>query len=183
MFILNRTVFSWLGVFNRRQVSSKSTIFALSTVYGKSGVAVIRVSGPRSSQALRSLLNRDEELKPRHAYLRALYHPRTGEMIDKGLVFWFREPASFTGEDSCELQVHGSLAVIAALQDALGHIDGLRPASPGEFTKRAFYNNKLNLTEVEGLADLIHAETEAQRKQVSCLYNLSALFIIYNNYF
>lgn len=174
-FLFRQIAFSIRNSNIRRNLNSNSTIFALSTVYGKSGVAVIRVSGPKSLNALHLLLGHHEELRPRYAYLRSLYHPKTGEMIDKGLVFWFRGPASFTGEDSCELQVHGSVAVIAALQEALSQIDGLRCAAPGEFTKRAFYNNKLNLTEVEGLADLIHAETEAQRKQVKSQFIIKCI--------
>lgn len=107
------------------------------------------------------------EPKPRYAHLKPLYHPQSKEVIDKGLVLWFPGPHSFTGEDCCEFQVHGSLAVVAALLEALGKIPGLRAAAAGEFTKRAFFGGKLDLIEVEGLADLIHAETEAQRKQVS----------------
>lgn len=127
---------------------------------------MIRVSGPRTRHALQTLVGNRHELKARYAYLRSICHPETKEIIDKGLVLWFPGPASFTGEDSCEFQVHGSLAVIAAILDALGKVPGLRPATAGEFTKRAFYSGKFDLTEVEGLADLIHAETEAQRKQV-----------------
>lgn len=108
--------------------------------------------------------------KPRFAYLRKLWHPKTDELIDKGLLLWFPGPHSFTGEDACEFQVHGGPAVIAAVLDALASMDGrssgeFRFARPGEFTKRAFSAGKLDLTEVEGLADLIHAETEQQRKQ------------------
>lgn len=147
---------------------SGNTIYALSSAYGKCGVSVVRVSGPQTRQALVALLGKKYELKERYAHLKAIYHPKTSEMIDRGLVLWFPGPASFTGEDCCEFQVHGSLAVIAAIMDALGHVPGLRPATAGEFTKRAFFGNKLDLTEVEGLADLIHAETEAQRKQVCC---------------
>lgn len=150
-----------------RLMSSENTIFALSSAYGKCGVSVIRVSGPHTRQALQAIVKNRNELKGRHCYLKSLYHPKTNEIIDKGLVLWFPGPASYTGEDSCEFQVHGSLAVIAAIMDALSHVSGLRPATPGEFTKRAFFGNKLDLTEVDGLADLIHAETEAQRKQVS----------------
>lgn len=152
-----------------RCMSSANTIYALSSAYGKCGVSVIRVSGPETRKALRAIVHNHNELNARHAYLKNLYHPETNEIIDRGLVLWFPGPASFTGEDSCEFQVHGSLAVISAMMDALGHISGLRPATPGEFTKRAFFGNKLDLTKVEGLADLIHAETEAQRKQVHIL--------------
>ncbi|XP_058984176.1 tRNA modification GTPase GTPBP3, mitochondrial isoform X2 [Musca domestica] len=147
-----------------KRYSSASTIYALSSAYGKCGVSVIRVSGPQTRKCLRSIIG-STTLKERFAHLKALYHPKTNEMIDKALVLWFPGPSSFTGEDCCEFQVHGSLAVISAMFDALSQIPGLRPAKPGEFTKRAFFGNKLDLTEVEGLADLIHAETEAQRKQ------------------
>lgn len=169
--IINRQMYClW-----KRYMSNASTIYALSSAYGKCGVSVIRVSGPQTRQVLCAILGKKYELKQRLAYLKALYHPKTNEMIDRGLVLWFPGPASFTGEDCCEFQVHGSLAVIAAMMDALGHVRGLRPASPGEFTKRAFFGNKLDLTEVEGLADLIHAETEAQRKQVDCFLRHRAL--------
>lgn len=157
------------------------TIFSLSSGYGKCGVSVIRVSGPRTRHALQTLVGNRHELKARYAYLRSICHPETKEIIDKGLVLWFPGPASFTGEDSCEFQVHGSLAVIAAILDALGKVPGLRPATAGEFTKRAFYSGKFDLTEVEGLADLIHAETEAQRKQ-AMLQSAGALSRVYDNW-
>ncbi|XP_045594526.1 tRNA modification GTPase GTPBP3, mitochondrial isoform X2 [Procambarus clarkii] len=102
---------------------------------------------------------------PRVATLRKIIHPLTGEGLDQGLVLWFPGPHSFTGEDCCELHVHGGLAVIAALLAALSTLPGYQPAQPGDFTKRAFYHGKLDLTSVEGLGDLIHAETEAQRRQ------------------
>ncbi|XP_065354707.1 tRNA modification GTPase GTPBP3, mitochondrial [Calliphora vicina] len=161
--------------------SSANTIYSLSSAYGKCGVSVIRVSGPQTRKALRAIVGNRHELKERHAYLKSLRHPKSNEIIDKGLVLWFPGPASFTGEDSCEFQVHGSLAVIAAMMEALGHISGLRPATPGEFTKRAFFGNKLDLTEVEGLADLIHAETEAQRKQ-ALLQSTGSLSRLYDNW-
>lgn len=132
--------------------------------FGKCGVAVIRVSGPNSSEALKHISGL-KEFKPRYAHLRSLRHPNTKELIDKGLVLWFPGPHSFSGEDSCEFQIHGGPAVISAMLNALSALKGYRPAEPGEFTKRAFFAGKLDLTEVEGLADLIHAETEAQRKQ------------------
>lgn len=142
-------------------------MYISNTGYGKCGVSVIRVSGPQTRQALKSLVGPKFEAKARYAALKSFYHPVSKEMIDQGLLLWFPGPASFTGEDCCEFQVHGSLAVIAAMLDALGNVPGLRPAKPGEFTKRAFFGGKFDLTEVDGLADLIHAETEAQRKQVS----------------
>ncbi|XP_073824274.1 5-taurinomethyluridine-[tRNA] synthase subunit GTPB3, mitochondrial [Musca autumnalis] len=160
-----------------KRYSTASTIYALSSAYGKCGVSVIRVSGPQTRKCLRNIVG-SATLKERYAHLKSFYHPKTNEMIDKGLVLWFPGPSSFTGEDCCEFQIHGSIAVIAAMLDALSHISGLRPAKPGEFTKRAFFGNKLDLTEVEGLADLIHAETEAQRKQAlqQCNGSLSRLY-------
>lgn len=104
-------------------------------------------------------------MRPRYATLRKIWHPKTKDSIDKGLVLWFPGPHSFTGEDCCEFQVHGGSAVVSAICDALNSIDGCRPALAGEFAKRAFRSNKLDLIEIEGLADLIHAETEIQRKQ------------------
>lgn len=104
-------------------------------------------------------------IKARFAHLKNFYHPTTNELIDRGLLLWFPKPNSFTGEDCCEFQVHGGPAIVSAMYSALNTIESVRPANPGEFTKRAFWSNKLDLTEVEGLADLIHAETEMQRKQ------------------
>ena len=143
-----------------------STTLLLSKGKGKCGVSIVRVSGPRTKQALQALVGAKFEPKARYAHLKSLFHPQNGDLIDKGLVLWFPGPYSFTGEDCCEFQVHGSIAVVAALLDALGKVPGLRTAAAGEFTKRAFFGGKLDLIEVEGLADLIHAETEAQRKQV-----------------
>ncbi|XP_023290896.2 tRNA modification GTPase GTPBP3, mitochondrial [Lucilia cuprina] len=164
-----------------RLMSTANTIYSLSSAYGKCGVSVIRVSGPQTRQALQAIVGNRHELKERYAYLKTFHHPKSNEIIDKGIVLWFPGPASYTGEDSCEFQVHGSLAVIAAMMDALGHVTGLRPATPGEFTKRAFFGNKLDLTEVEGLADLIHAETEAQRKQ-ALLQSTGSLSRLYDNW-
>ncbi|CAH1252548.1 GTPBP3 [Branchiostoma lanceolatum] len=157
------------GVFARFSSSNygcgfDSTIFALSSGHGKCGVAVVRVSGPHASSAVRRLTRRPVVPAGRRAALRRLYDP-AGEPLDKGLVIWFPGPHSFTGEDSCEFHVHGGPSVVTSLLMVLGGMEGLRPAEAGEFTKRAFQNGKLDLTEVEGLADLIHAETEAQRKQ------------------
>ncbi|XP_063695842.1 tRNA modification GTPase GTPBP3, mitochondrial [Culicoides brevitarsis] len=147
------------------QKKAKSdTIFALSSGFGKCGVAVIRVSGPDSLNSIQKIAG-NFALKPRNAHLRSLRHPISGELIDKGLVLWFPGPQSFSGEDSCEFQVHGGTAVVQGILEALSSLPNFRPAEPGEFTKRAFYSGKLDLTEVEGLADLIHAETELQRRQ------------------
>ena len=136
------------------------TIFALASARGKAGVAVVRLSGPASHRAVARFC----ALPPvRKAALRRLIWQ--GEVLDEALVLLFAKGASFTGEDSAELQVHGSSAVIAAVLRALGSIEGLRLAEPGEFTRRALENGCLDLTQVEGLADLIDAETEAQRRQ------------------
>ncbi|XP_063472432.1 tRNA modification GTPase GTPBP3, mitochondrial isoform X2 [Symphalangus syndactylus] len=144
---------------------SGATIFALSSGQGRCGIAVIRTSGPASGHALR-ILTAPRDLPPaRHASLRLLSDPRSGEPLDRALVLWFPGPQSFTGEDCVEFHVHGGPAVVSGVLQALGSVPGLRPAEAGEFTRRAFANGKLNLTEVEGLADLIHAETEAQRRQ------------------
>ncbi|XP_005096541.1 tRNA modification GTPase GTPBP3, mitochondrial [Aplysia californica] len=140
-----------------------STIFALSSGAGKCGVAVIRLSGSKSSYALKQLCGK--VTKPRTASLCKLMNPQTQELLDRALVLWFPGPKSFTGEDCAELHIHGGPAVVSAVLTALGSLSGLTPALPGEFSKRAFANGKLDLTEVEGLGDLIHAETEAQRKQ------------------
>ncbi|XP_028711775.2 tRNA modification GTPase GTPBP3, mitochondrial isoform X2 [Peromyscus leucopus] len=142
-----------------------STIFALSSGQGRCAIAVIRTSGPASGLALRSLTASREPPPARSACLRLLRHPRSGEPLDRALVLWFPGPQSFTGEDCVELHVHGGPAVVSGVLQALGSVPGLRPAEAGEFTRRAFAHGKLSLTEVEGLADLIHAETEAQRRQ------------------
>jgi tRNA modification GTPase len=138
------------------------TIYSLSSGAGRAGVAVIRVSGPDAAVALKAVARRVP--KPRRATLSRLTHPATGAAIDEALVLWLPGPASFTGDDSAEFHVHGGRAVVAALLDALGSLDGLRPAEAGEFTRRAFMNGRLDLVAVEGLADLIAAETEVQRR-------------------
>ncbi|XP_024899605.1 tRNA modification GTPase GTPBP3, mitochondrial isoform X2 [Pteropus alecto] len=144
---------------------SGSTIFALSSGQGRCGIAVIRTSGPASGHALRSLTAPRDLPPARSACLRLLRDPCSGEPLDRALVLWFPGPQSFTGEDCAEFHVHGGPAVVSGVLQALGRVPGLRPAEAGEFTRRAFAHGKLSLTEVEGLADLIHAETEAQRRQ------------------
>jgi len=139
------------------------TIFALSTALGRSGVAVVRVSGKDALSSLQSLCAR--HVKPRQAELVQLINPKTEQIIDDALVIWFPKPRSFTGEDTVEYHVHGSHAVIDSLILCLGETSGLRHANPGEFTRRAFENGKMDLTAAEGLADLIEAETEIQKKQ------------------
>jgi tRNA modification GTPase len=144
-------------------VPDRDTIFALSSGRPPAAIAVIRVSGPRAGFALERLIGRVPE--PRHAVLARVRDPDSREVIDEGLALWFPAPKSETGEDIAELQVHGGRAVIAAVLAALGKLEGLRPAEAGEFTRRAFENGRLDLTAVEGLADLVAAETEAQRRQ------------------
>ncbi|KAL3289389.1 hypothetical protein HHI36_022819 [Cryptolaemus montrouzieri] len=143
----------------------KSTIFALSSGQGKCGVSIIRISGSNAKAALESMAGFSKPPQPRYAFLRSLRNPQSGVIIDKGLVLWFPGPRSFTGEDTCEFQIHGGLAVVNGILESLSTINSYRIAEPGEFTKRAFENGVLDLTEVEGLADLLNAETEIQRKQ------------------
>jgi tRNA modification GTPase len=138
------------------------TIYALSTAQGKAGVAVIRVSGPNAFDAVRALAG--DVPDPRRASLRIL-KDANGVRLDEALVLTFEENHSFTGEQSAEFQVHGSTAVIAAVMKSLSLMDQLRLSEPGEFTRRALENGQLDLAQVEGLADLIDAETEAQRRQ------------------
>jgi tRNA modification GTPase len=147
---------------NRPVTLACETIFALSSGRPPAAIAVVRVSGPRAGDALTALAGRIPV--PRQAMLARL-RGSNGEPIDDALVLWFPGPRSETGEDTAELQLHGGRAVVAAVLAALGGVPGLRPAEAGEFTRRAFANGKLDLTRVEGLADLIGAETEAQRRQ------------------
>lgn len=140
------------------------TIFALSSGRGPAGVAVVRVSGARAADAITRLTGKPLPA-PRQASLRQLADPSNGEVIDQALVLWFPAPNSFTGEDVVEFHIHGGPAVISGLLSVLGNLAGFRAAEPGEFTRRAFSAGKLDLTQVEGIADLIHAETEAQRRQ------------------
>ncbi len=142
---------------------ARDTIYALSSGRPPAAIAVIRISGPRAGDTLKALGGKLPE--PRRAALARVRDPANGEVIDEALALWFPGPNSETGEDTVELQLHGGRAVIAAVLGALGQMDGLRPAEAGEFTRRAFENGKLDLTAVEGLADLIGAETQAQRRQ------------------
>jgi len=138
------------------------TIFAPATARGKAGLAVLRLSGPESHVALRRLAGR---VPPARRLTRAMLRDAAGGLLDDALVVAFDAGASFTGEEAGELHVHGSPAVVAAVLRALGAMPGLRLADPGEFARRALENGRLDLTQVEGLADLIEAETEAQRRQ------------------
>lgn len=142
-------------------MTSRDTIFALSSGSLPSGVAVIRLSGPGTEAALKAMAG--SLPTPRQLGLRTLAAP-DGEFLDRGLVVCFPGPLSFTGEDCGEVHAHGGRAVIAAILKTLGDMHGLRPAEAGEFTRRAFLHGKLDLTRAEGLADLIEAETEAERR-------------------
>src|SRR5260370_40322198 len=142
--------------------STSDTIFALSSGRPPAAIAVVRMSGPRSRFGLERMIGRLPE--PRRAVLARVRDPATGEVIDDSLALWFPGPHSETGEDVAELQLHGGRAVIAAVFAALSDLPGLRPAEAGEFTRRAFENGKLDLTAVEGLADLVMAETEGQHR-------------------
>ena len=137
------------------------TIFAPATAPGRAAVAVVRLSGPRAGETLSALAGRRPA--PRRAALRRLRAP-DGALLDEALVLWMPGPASYTGEDSAELHLHGGPAVVAGVLEALAAL-GLRLAEPGEFTRRAFENGRLDLAQAEGVADLIEAETEAQRRQ------------------
>lgn len=153
----------------RLQVAStgtvaRDTIFALSSAAGRAAIAVIRISGPKAADAVEALSGRALPA-PRHATYGRLRDPFEGTELDDGLILWFAAPGSETGEDVGELQIHGGRATVSAVLEALAKVPGLRPAEPGEFTRRAFLNGKLDLTAVEGLADLVNAETEAQRRQ------------------
>ena len=139
------------------------TIYALSSGVGRAGVAVIRVSGPAALLLPQMFAGIDVEA--RKARLASVRHPTTGELIDRGLLLFFPTPNSFTGEDVVEFHVHGGRAVVTAMIDALSSCDDLRAAEPGEFTRRAFANGKLDLASAEGLADLIAADTELQRQR------------------
>ncbi len=142
----------------------EDTIFALSTARGRAGIAVIRLSGAQSLPAAARLAGRDS-FSPRTAHLVTFSEPETGAELDRGLVLWFPAPGSFSGEDMAEFHIHGGFALIDLFMDALGKMAGLRPAEPGEFTRRAFENGKMDLTAAEGLGDLILAETRAQHRQ------------------
>lgn len=159
-------------------MKTQSTIFALSSAYGKAGVSVFRISGPNAYTVLEKLSG-GKKFLPNVMKFTNLYHPKTGILLDSGMAVFFKGPASYTGEDTVELFTHGSVAVIDSIYEALSKFKEARLAEPGEFTKQAFLNNKLDLTQVEAVADLIDAETESQRRlalsnangEVSKLYN------------
>lgn len=146
--------------------TSDDTIYALASPPGRGGVAVVRVSGPKACESLCAIAGRGAECFPsRRAVLRTFRDPVSRETIDKGLALFFQAPASFTGEDIAEYHLHGGMAVVRAMLEALSRQPGHRLALPGEFTRRAFENGKLDLTEAEAVADLINAETALQKAQ------------------
>ena len=148
-------------------MSERDTIFALSSGRPPAAVSVIRISGPAAHQAGRTIAGSLPD--PRTAAVRQLRDPRTGDVLDEALVLRFDSPRSSTGEDVIEFQCHGGRAVVDRVLAELSALRGARPASPGEFTRRAFENGRIDLTEAEGLADLIEAETESQRKAALAL--------------
>ena len=146
------------------------TIYALSSGPGMAGVAVVRVSGKETSKVIKLITNHELPV-PRVATLRKMNNTNTNELIDEGLIIWFPGPESYTGEDLAEFHVHGSRAVVVALHEAISKIQNCRLAEPGEFTKRAFQNGKINLLKAESIGDLISSETEIQRKQAIKIMN------------
>jgi len=140
------------------------TIYALASAPGRAAIAIVRVSGPATSRCLKGMI--DGPLpSPRMASHRCLKDPSSGDALDDALVFWFPGPGSFTGEDCAELHLHGGRAVVQAVCDCLGRQAGLRPAEPGEFSRRAVVNGKLDLIQAEAIADLTEAATDRQRQQ------------------
>ncbi len=140
------------------------TIYALASAHGRAGVAVIRASGSRALDSFKTITS-ESNIKYRQTLLRELKHPVSRETLDNALVIAFKAPNSYTGEDVVEYHLHGGIAVIDGVLDALGSLDGHRMAEAGEFTRRAFENGKMDLTEAEAIADLIHAETQMQKSQ------------------
>ena len=146
------------------------TIYALSSGPGISGIAVIRVSGKETISVIKALTGENLP-RPRLATLRKINNSNTSELIDEGIILWFPGPQSYTGEDMVEFHVHGSKAVVEAIQSSISQVKDCRLAEPGEFTKLAFQNGKINLLKAESIADLISAETEIQRKQAIKIMN------------
>jgi len=146
------------------------TIYALSSGPGTSGVSIIRVSGPDTVKVIKTLTNKVIPI-PRMATLRKINNSNTSELIDEGIIIWFPGPESYTGEDMAEFHVHGGKAVVMAVQEAISNVENCKLAEPGEFTKLAFQNGKINLLKAESIADLISAETEIQRKQAIKIMN------------
>ena len=146
------------------------TIYALSSGPGTSGIAVIRISGPEASLVIKKLTKKNIP-EPRVATLRKINYIKTSELIDEGMILWFPGPESYTGEDLAEIHVHGSKTVVEAIHSSISKIKNCRLAQPGEFTKIAFQNGKINLLKAESIGDLIASETEIQRKQAVQIMN------------
>ena len=140
------------------------TIYALSSGPGQSGIAVIRISGIKVAEIIKKITGKPLP-PPRLATLRKINNINTSELIDEGIILWFPGPNSYTGEDMAELHVHGSKSVINEIHSELSKVEDCRIAEPGEFTKIAFQNNKINLLKAESISDLISSETEIQRLQ------------------
>ena len=143
-------------------MSAQDTIYALASAQGRAGIAVVRVSGARAQESLASLSK--DQFAPRQAVLSKIHDPETGAMIDEPIIIYFQPPRSYTGEDVVEYHIHGGKAVRDSLLSVLSKMDGHRMAEAGEFTRRAFENGRMDLTQAEAVADLIHAETEAQKQ-------------------
>jgi tRNA modification GTPase len=146
------------------------TIYALSTGPGISGIAIVRISGEDTKKVIQLLTNNIIP-EPRVATLRKINKINTSELIDEGIVLWFPGPESYTGEDMAEFHIHGSKAVIDALHSSISGVENCRLAEPGEFTKLAFQNGKINLLKAESIAELISSETEIQRQQAIKIMN------------
>ena len=144
-------------------LENSETIYSLSSGAGLAGVAVIRISGAQADKCLSAICQRP--VKPRYASLRKIFVPKTNQLLDECLVLWLPGPGTFTGEDIVELQIHGGRATVNAVTDVLSGLANFRQAEAGEFTQRAFLNGRLDFVEIEGLGDLIHAQTETQRVQ------------------
>lgn len=147
---------------------NEETIYALSTAQGKAGIAVIRISGKHAIKAVKAMASPSKAdvilSNPHRLTYTQLLHPNSQELLDRGMVVFAKGPHSFTGEDVVEFHIHGGVAIVNAIYNALGSLSFFRPAEAGEFTRRAFENDKLDLTSIEGLADMLNAETEAQRR-------------------
>jgi tRNA modification GTPase len=157
-------------MYSQENINSKDTIFAECTGKGKSSVKIFRISGDKAREIALSF-NPKISLNPRQVSYINLYYPNSNNLIDKAIVIFFKGPESFTGEDILEIQTHGSMAIVKIIYDILYKIKNVRIAEPGEFSKRAFLNGKMDLTEAEGLADLIDAETTMQHKQAVRQYS------------
>lgn len=161
--------------------SDNSTIVALASAAGRAGVAVLRLSGPQAQAVVQKICKPEKVPAPRKAVLRNIHDFRTGELLDHALVIFFPAPHSFTGEDVVELHIHGGRALLKSVMDTLCAIDGVTLAEPGAFSRRAFENDKMDLTEAEAIADLVDAETTAQHRQALRQMD-GALGKLYNNW-